>query len=80
VVVATGLTLVEPLADVEVNVPGAIAMLVAPVVTQLRVLLEPEAMLAGLAVNDVIVGAPAAFTVTVAVDVPEPEALVAVSV
>jgi hypothetical protein len=44
------------------------------------VLLEPEAMLVGLAVKEVIAGAPAAFTVTVAVDVAEPEALVAVSV
>jgi hypothetical protein len=79
-VVAVGFTLVEPLAEVEVNVPGVIAMPVAPVVAQLRVLLEPEAMLAGLAVKDVIVGAPAAFTVTVAVAVAEPEALVAVSV
>ena len=37
-------------------------MLAAPVVTQLRVLLEPEVMLVGLAVKEVIVGAPAAFT------------------
>ena len=78
--VAVGFTLVEPPAEAEVNVPGVIAMLAAPVVTQLRVLLEPEAMLAGLAVKEVSVGAPAAFTLTVAVDVAEPEALVAVSV
>lgn len=78
--VAVGFMPVEPLAEVEVNVPGVIAMLAAPVVTQLRVLLEPEAMLVGLAVKEVIVGAPAAFTVTVAVDVAEPEASVAVSV
>jgi hypothetical protein len=79
-VVEVGFTLVEPLAEVEVNVPGVMAMLAAPVVTQLRVLLEPEVMLVGLAVKEVIVGAPAAFTLTVAVDVAEPEALVAVSV
>lgn len=78
--VEVGFTLVEPLAEVEVNVPGVMAMLAAPVVTQLRVLLEPEVMLVGLAVKEVIVGAPAAFTLTVAVDVAEPEALVAVSV
>ncbi len=78
--VAVGFTLVEPLAEVEANVPGVIATPVAPVVAQLRVLVEPEAMLVGLAVKEVIVGAPAAFTVTVAVDVAEPEALVAVSV
>ena len=37
-------------------------------------------MLVGLAVKELIVGLAAAFTVTVAVDVVEPEALVAVSV
>ena len=75
-----GLTLVEPLAEVEVNVPGVMAMMVAPVVTQLSVLLAPDAMLAGLAVKDVIVGLLGAVTVTVAVAVTEPAALVAVSV
>ncbi len=55
-------------------------MLVAPFVTQLRVLVEPELMLVGLAANELIVGVPALVTVTVAVDVAEPEALVAVSV
>ena len=79
-VVAVGLTLVEPLAEVEVNVPGVMAMLVAPVVTQLSVLLAPDAMLAGLAAKDVIVGLLGAVTVTVAVAVTEPAALVAVSV
>lgn len=52
-----GLTAVEPLAAVEVKVPGAIAMLVAPFTDQLRVLLEPELMVAALAVKEVIVGA-----------------------
>jgi hypothetical protein len=66
VVVAVGLTLVEPLADVEVNVPGVMAILVAPVVAQLNVLLEPEAMLAGLAVKLVMVGG-VGVTVTVTV-------------
>jgi hypothetical protein len=58
------------------------AMLVAPVVTQLNVLLEPEVTLVGLAVKELMVGVPdvLAVTVTVAVDVVEPEALVAVSV
>jgi hypothetical protein len=56
VVVAVGLTLVEPLAAVDVNVPGAIPILVAPVVDQFSVLLEPDCMLAGLAVKEVIVG------------------------
>jgi hypothetical protein len=80
VVVAVGLTLVEPLADVEVNVPGVMAILVAPVVAQLSVLLEPELMLVGLAVKELMVGLLDVVTVTVSVDVVEPTALVAVSV
>jgi hypothetical protein len=56
-VVAVGLTLVEPLPEVDVNVPGAMEMLVAPVVAQLSVLLEPDFMLVGLAVKEVIAGA-----------------------
>ena len=70
-VVAVGLTLVEPLAEVDVKLPGAMEILVAPVVTQLSVLLEPEAMLAGLAVKLVMVGLLGAVTVTVAVAVAE---------
>jgi hypothetical protein len=56
VVVAVGFTVVEPLADVEVKVPGAMEMLVAPVTDQLNVLLEPEVIVVGLAVNDTIAG------------------------
>jgi len=80
VVVAVGLTLVEPLADVDVNVPGVMARLAAPVVAQLSVLLEPEAILVGLAVTELIIGLLAVFTVTVSMDVVEPAVLVAVSV
>jgi hypothetical protein len=76
VVVAVGLTLVEPLAAVEVNIPGVIPILVAP----LNLLLAPEVILEGLAVKELIVGVPVVFTVTVTVDVAEPVALVAVSV
>ena len=81
-VVAVGLTLVEPLADVEVNVPGVMAMPVAPLVAQLSMLLEPDAMLVGLAAKEVMVGLLGALgvTVTVAVEVVELEVLVAVSV
>ena len=79
-VVAAGLTLVEPLANVEVNVPGVMAMLVAPLVAQLSVLLEPELMLVGLAVKELMLGLLAAFTVTVTVDVTEPALSVAVSI
>ena len=49
--------LIEPFADVDVNVPGVMAILVAPAVAQLNVLLAPEFMLVGSAVNEVIVGA-----------------------
>jgi len=79
--VAAGLTLVEPLAEVEVNVPGVMAMLVAPETDQLSVLLEPAAMLAGLAVKELMAGLPCAgVTVTVSVEVTEPAVLLAVSV
>jgi hypothetical protein len=80
VVVAVGLTLVEPLAEVAVNVPGVMATFVAPEVAQLSVVLEPELMLVGLAVNELIAGLLGAFTVTVRVDAVEPAELVAVSV
>jgi hypothetical protein len=80
VVVAVGLTLVDPLADVEVKDPGVIATLVAPFVAQLRVLLESEPILSGDAVNEVIVGLLAGFTVTVTVEVVDPVELAAVKV
>jgi hypothetical protein len=81
-VAEVGLTSVEPLAEVEVNVPGVMAMLAAPVVAQLRVLLEPELMDVGLAEKEVIVGLEdeEVVTVTVVVAVAEPVELVAVSV
>jgi len=78
VVVAVGLTLVEPLADVDVNVPGVIEMLVAPVVDQLNVLLAPDMKLVGLGTKELIVGFVAG--VTTAVAVVDPAALVAVRV
>jgi hypothetical protein len=56
------------------------AMLVAPLVVQLNVLLEPELMLVGLAVKELMLGLLAAFTVTVTVDITEPALFVAVSV
>jgi hypothetical protein len=76
-----GVTVVDPLADVEVNPPGLMPMLVAPLVVQLSVLLPPAVMLARFAVNELIVGFGfVAVTVTVAVLVTEPALLVAVSV
>lgn len=77
---ALGLTFVEPLAEDEVNVPGVMEILVAPVVAQLIVLLAPDAMVVGEALNELITGLLAALTVTVTVDVLEPAALVAVRV
>ena len=56
-VVAVGVTLIEPLADVDVNSPGVMAILVAPLVSQLSVLPVPEFMLSGVAVKEVIAGA-----------------------
>jgi hypothetical protein len=70
----------EPLADVDVNVPGVMAMLEAPLVDQLSVLLEPEVIFVGLAVKELMVGMLTVLTVTVCVDVTEPAALVAVNV
>lgn len=57
-------------------------MLVAPDVAQLKVLFEPEVMLVGFALNELIVGLGllAAFTVTVAVAVLAPEEFTAVRV
>jgi hypothetical protein len=49
--------LVEPLADADVNVPGVMATLVAPVAAQLNVLVAPEFMLVGFAEKELIVGA-----------------------
>src|SRR5208282_3464059 len=48
--------LVSPLADVDVNVPGVIAILAAPPVAQLSVLLVPAFTLVGSAAKEVIVG------------------------
>ena len=58
------------------------AILVAPLVAQLSVLLAPEVMLVGWAVKELMLGLLGEFavTVTAAVDVLEPEALLAVSV
>lgn len=54
--VAVGFTLVEPLANVEVKVPGVMETLTAPVVTQLRELVEPKLIALGVALNEVMAG------------------------
>lgn len=54
--VPVGLTLLEPLAAVDVNVPGVMAILAAPAVAQLSVLLAPAFMLVGAAEKEVIAG------------------------
>ena len=64
----------------DVNVPGVMAILVAPLVAQLSVMLEPEWIVVRLAAKELIDGTLPAFTVMVCVDVTEPAALVAVSV
>jgi hypothetical protein len=63
VVVAVGLRITDPLADVDANVPGVTAMPVAPVVTQFIVVLLPAMMDAGLAVKEEIVGAATSLVV-----------------
>jgi len=79
--VEVGETEVEPVALVDVNEPGVIAMLVAPVTDQESVLLEPELMVVGFAPNELIVGLlDAGLTVMVICWVDEPAELVAVSV
>ena len=76
-----GETEVEPLALVDVNEPGVIAMLVALLTDQERELLEPELMVVGFAANELIVGLlEAGLTVMVICWVEEPAELVAVSV
>ena len=52
-----GLTLVEPLADVEVKLPGEMEIVLAPTVDQLSVALAPEVMVVTLAENELMVGA-----------------------
>ena len=56
VVVAVGDTEVEPLACVEVKVPGVTAMLAAPDVDQLSVVLLPDVMVDGLAPKEEMAG------------------------
>jgi hypothetical protein len=56
VVVAVGLTVVEPLADEELKLPGEIEIAVAPLVAQLRVAFAPEFMLVGFAAKEVTEG------------------------
>jgi len=79
-VVAVGLTLVEPLANVDVKVPGVMAIALAPVVDQLSVLAAPEVILAGLAVKETMIGLFVDVTVRVTVDVAELAAFAAVNV
>jgi hypothetical protein len=55
-VVAAGLTFIDPFADVEVNVPGVMAIVVALLVAQASMLLAPELIPEGLAVKEVIAG------------------------
>jgi hypothetical protein len=55
-----GFTVYEPLGEMDWNVPGVIAMLVAPVVAQFNLAALPGMMLAGVAVNELMVGLDAA--------------------
>jgi hypothetical protein len=78
VVFAEGVTVVSPLAAADVNDPGEMETLVAPVVAQPSVELPPAPMVAGLAVNELMMGR--FTTLTVAVAVTDPPEFVAVNV
>jgi hypothetical protein len=67
VVVAVGLTFIDPVSELEENPPGLIEMLVVLVVAQLSVLLEPSRILGGLALNELIIGFSGAVTITFSV-------------
>jgi hypothetical protein len=56
IVVAVGLTFIEPLEDLDVNVPGVTETLVAPVADQLSVVVAPEFTDVGLAAKEVMLG------------------------
>jgi hypothetical protein len=58
--VTVGLTLVEPLADEELNPMGDIEIVAAPLVAQLNMLFAPELKPVGFATKDAIEGAEAA--------------------
>lgn len=55
-VVALGVTLIEPLARLDVKVPGVMATRVAPLDVQLNVLLVPALTLVGFAAKALMVG------------------------
>lgn len=57
VVVVDGLNDVDPVAEVDAKLPGVMVRLVAPEVAQLKVVLAPPLMLAGLAEKEAMVGA-----------------------
>ncbi len=77
--VVVGFSIRVPVADT-VPAPGVILTVVAPVTVHDSVKLSPEEIDAGLAVNVVITGRPAAVTVITAVFVELPRLLPAVSV
>ena len=72
--------MVVPLADVDAKVPGAMVIVVAFDVAQLRVLMPPRLMPVGLALNELIVGRLGSVTVTVTRAVAVPVLFVAVRV
>jgi hypothetical protein len=80
VVVVSGLTFTEPLAEVDARFPGAIFSVVAPEVVQLSVLIPPNEMLVGFAVKELIAGNVGSVTVTTCVAVAAPVVFVAVKV
>jgi hypothetical protein len=77
VVVAVGLTLTEPVSELDENLPGLIEMLVVLLVTQLSVVLAPSTILVGVALNEPIVGFGGGVTITFTVLVTVPALFVA---
>ncbi len=63
VVVAVGLRTTDPLANVDANVPGVMATLVAPEVAQFSVVVDPAMMDAGLAEKELMAGAATCLSV-----------------
>jgi hypothetical protein len=79
-VVAAGLTLTDPVAELEENPPGLIEIFVVFFVVQLRVLLAPSRIFAGLALNELIIGFGGTVTVTFTIFVTVPALFLALRV
>lgn len=80
VVVASGLTFKDPVAELDENPTGLIETAVALLADQMSVVLSPGAIFGALAVNEVIFGIGGAVTATFTVAVTVPELFSALNV